>query len=32
MHAQSSSPEQVDAAIMGMLLDTRFDVWAVAEI
>jgi hypothetical protein len=26
------SPEQVDAAVMGMLLDDRFDIWAVAEI
>jgi hypothetical protein len=33
MHAQrSSSPEQVDAAVMGLLLDARFDLWAVSEV
>lgn len=33
MHAQRSySPEQIDAAIMGLLLDERFDLWAVAEV
>ena len=33
MHAQrSSSPEQVDAAVMALLLDARFDLWAVSEV
>jgi hypothetical protein len=33
MHAQrSSSPEAVDSAIVGLLLDSRFDLWSIAEI
>lgn len=33
MHAQRSySPDQVDAAIMGLLLDDRFGLWAVSEV
>ncbi len=32
MHAQRSSREQVDAAIMGLLLDERFHLWAVSEV
>jgi hypothetical protein len=27
-----SSPEAIDGAIMGLLLDDRFDLWAVVEI
>jgi hypothetical protein len=26
------SPEQIDAAIMGLLLDDCFDLWAVSEV
>jgi hypothetical protein len=29
---RSSSPEEIDGAIMGLLLDDRFDLWAVVEI
>jgi hypothetical protein len=29
---RSSSPEEIDGAIMGLLLDDRFDLWAIAEI
>jgi hypothetical protein len=33
MHAQrSSSPQGVDAAVMALLLDARFDLWAVSEV
>jgi hypothetical protein len=33
MHAQRSrSPEQLDAAVMALLLDSRFDLWSVPEV
>ncbi len=33
MQSQRSwSPDQIDAAIMGMLLDDRFDIWAIVEV
>lgn len=33
MHAQRSyPPDQVDAAILGLLLDESIDLWAVAEV
>jgi hypothetical protein len=33
MHVQPSySPEQIDAAIMGLLLDERFHLWAIVEV
>jgi hypothetical protein len=31
-HQRSYSHEQIDSAIMGLLLDARFDLWAVVEI
>jgi len=31
MHAQRSS-EQVEAAVLGLLLDERYDLWSVAEV
>lgn len=33
MHAQRSSPaEKVDAAVMALLLDARFNLWAITEV